>query len=57
MLLSALAHREIDRLYHGRNHVELIIGIRQNGRSEIIHFGPDRRVNEDIHLVYPVGSI
>lgn len=57
MLLSALAHREIDRLYHGRNHVELTIGIRQNGRSEIIHFGPDRRVNEDIHLVQPVGSI
>ena len=57
MILPAQAHAEIDKLYHNRNHVELTIGIRQNSRSQIVHFGPDRRIVKGDPVVYPVGSI
>ncbi len=57
MLLPSEALIEIDKLYKGRDHVELSIGIRKNGVTETVHFGPDRKPVEGEPLVYPVGSI
>ncbi|MBR3357904.1 MAG: beta-lactamase family protein [Solobacterium sp.] len=57
MNLPVQAHVEIDKLYHNRHHVELTIGIRKGGETEIIHFGPDRKIVDGEPLIYPVGSI
>ncbi|MCR4950608.1 MAG: beta-lactamase family protein [Solobacterium sp.] len=57
MIIPAQAHVEIDKLYHNRHHIELTIGVRSQGKSEMIRFGPDRAVIEGEPLVYPVGSI
>ena len=57
MIIPAQAHVEIDKLYHNRHHVELTIGVRKDGKTEIIHFGPDRKPVDGEPLVYPVGSI
>ena len=46
----------IDRLYDGRKHVELTIGILKDGNKEIVHLGPDRKERSE-QLTYPVGSI
>ncbi len=57
MDLPAEARAEIDKLYHGRSHVELTIGIRRDGKTETVHYGPDRRETGGAPLIYPVGSI
>ena len=57
MLLPAKALVEMDRLYTKRHHVELTIGILKDGKSEVLHFGLDRRPVKGDSLVYPVGSI
>ena len=57
MIIPAQAHVEIDKLYHNRHYVELTIGVRSQGKSEVIRFGPDRAVVSGEPLVYPVGSI
>ncbi|MBQ4289072.1 MAG: beta-lactamase family protein [Clostridia bacterium] len=46
----------IDRLYDGRKHVELTIGILKDGNKEIVHLGPARKEISE-QLTYPVGSI
>ena len=48
---------EIDRLYHGRHHIELSIGILYRGIKESAHWAPDRSQVVKPTLVYPVGSI
>ena len=57
MEFNKAAKKEIDKLYKNRHHVELTIGVEQNGKREVIHFGPDRREVAGDPLVYPVGSI
>ena len=41
MTFSTAAQKEIDKLYKGRHHVELSIGILWNGETEVLHLGPD----------------
>ncbi len=48
--------REIDKLYRGRKHVELTVGILKDGQKETVHWDPDRKETPET-LVYPVGSI
>jgi len=48
---------EINRLYKGRHHVELSIGVMRGGEPEYIRFGPDGKTTAGPQLVYPVGSI
>ena len=57
MKFSSSTQTEIDKLYKGRRHVELTIGIRRDGEQEILHLGPDRKEKAGEELVYPVGSI
>lgn len=57
MNFTAEAQVEIDKLYHGRKHVELTIGILKDGNTELVHFGPDKKEDSKTTLVYPVGSI
>ena len=56
MNYSEPTRKEIDKLYKGRRHVELSIGILKDGSRETVHWGPDRQLSE-AKLVYPVGSI
>ena len=56
MVFTQAAQQQIDKLYHGRKHVELTIGILQDGEKEIRHWNPERQETADT-LVYPVGSI
>lgn len=46
----------IDRLYRGRKHVELTIGILRDGQTEVTHWNPERQETDE-RIVYPVGSI
>ena len=57
MKFSSATQTEIDKLYKGRRHVELTIGIRRDGEQEILHLGADRKEKGGEELVYPVGSI
>ena len=57
MNFSVEAQKEIDKLYKGRHHVELTIGVLRDGKTEIVHLGPDGKETENTQLVYPVGSI
>ena len=57
MTFNAAAQKEIDKLYKGRRHVELSIGILRNGETEFLRLGPDRKEVGGPQLVYPVGSI
>ncbi len=50
------AKQQIDKLYQGRKHVELTIGILRDGKQEIRHWNPERK-ETDAELLYPVGSI
>ena len=50
------AKQQIDKLYQGRKHVELTIGILRDGKQEIRHWNPERK-ETDAELIYPVGSI
>jgi Beta-lactamase class C and other penicillin binding proteins len=56
MVFSEAAKKEIDRLYRGRGHVELTVGVLRDGEKEIRHWDPSRQEVPDT-LVYPVGSI
>ena len=56
MVFSDNTNKEIDKLYKNRKHVELTIGILKDGKTEICHWGPDRKEKDEV-LVYPVGSI
>ena len=56
MQFTAAAKQEIDKLYNGRKHVELTIGILKDGRKEMLHWNPERKETPD-RPVYPVGSI
>ncbi len=56
MKFSEATQKEIGRLYKGRKHVELTIGILKDGQKEEIHWGPERQEKTE-ELVYPVGSI
>ena len=56
MLLNAGTQKLINELYNKREHVELTIGILQNGEKEVIHWGPHREIKDE-ELIYPVGSI
>ena len=47
---------EIDKLYKGRHHVELSIGVLKDGEITYSHWNPSRE-EDDALLIYPVGSI
>lgn len=57
MDLTRQALQRIDRIYKGRQHVELSIGILKDGETETLHWGPGREDKSDETPVYPVGSI
>ncbi len=56
MEFGAKTRAEIDRLYKGRHHVELSIGVLQDGEITFSHWNPSREA-DDALFVYPVGSI
>ena len=56
MEFTSGATQQIDKLYQGRKHVELTIGILRDGKQEIRHWNPERK-ETDAELIYPVGSI
>ena len=56
MDFSKETKKEIDKLYKGRKHVDLTIGILKDGQKEILHLDPERQPSQD-ELVYPAGSI
>lgn len=56
MEYSAKIQELIDKLYSGREHVELTIGVLKDGKIESMHYDEKRNVSED-KLIYPVGSI
>ena len=57
MTFNAATQKEIDKLYKGRHHVDLTIGILLNGETEFLRLGPDGKEVGGPQLVYPVGSI
>ena len=57
MEFSTPAKEEIAKLYKGRHHVELSVGILKDGVKNTYHFGPDGNLKAGEDLVYPVGSI
>ena len=57
MTFSTATQTEIDKLYKGRNHVELSIGLLRSDSLESFHWGPDRAESDAVQLIYPVGSI
>ncbi len=48
---------EIDKLYHGRKHVKLTIGIRQGEETRITKWGPNKEEMPYTEESFPVGSI
>ena len=56
MEFSPNTRAEIDKLYKGRRHVELSIGILKDGEISYSHWNPSREADDQL-LVYPVGSI
>ncbi len=57
MTFGKEAQSEIARLYRGRHHVELSIGVLRDGEILCAHFGPGGEETEGPQAVYPVGSI
>lgn len=57
MELSKQALEQIDKLYQGRQHVDLCIGTLAGGKIETMHLGPNREEIAGALPVYPVGSI
>ena len=57
MNFSAPTQAQISKLYKGRKHVDLSIGIICDGKREYIHLGPDGKPIDGKMEVYPVGSI
>ncbi|MBO4382902.1 MAG: beta-lactamase family protein [Clostridia bacterium] len=57
MKLDRKSKKMIDDLYRGRKHIELTVGILKDGKTEVVHWGPDHKVVEGEEPVYAVGSI
>lgn len=57
MNLPIETQKEINRLYKKRKHVELTIGILKDGKTEVVHWGPQGEITGGDSPVYPVGSI
>ena len=57
MKFSRETKKKIKKLYKGRDHMELTIGVWHDGESEVVHWGPDHKVVDGPDLTYPVGSI
>ena len=56
MILMEETKQQIDKLFQGRKHVDLTIGVLRDGEKEICHWDPERRESAET-LTYPVGSI
>ena len=56
MEFTDTAKQEIDKLYKGRMHVELTIGVLEDGHKEVKHWNPVREETAAV-IIYPVGSI
>ena len=56
MGFSTKTQELIDRLYEGREHVQLTVGTLKNGRIECVHYDEKQNVSDE-KLIYPVGSI
>lgn len=56
MVFTEETTKEVDKLYRGRKHVELTVGILKDGQKEIVRWDPERKENPET-IVYPVGSI
>ena len=57
MKLDKQSKKLIKDLYKGREHIELTIGILKDGETEVVHWGPDKKIVEGPEVVYAVGSI
>ncbi len=57
MQFSQSAQDEINRLYKGRHHIDLSIGILKNGERTVIHLDESQSETDAPTPVYPVGSI
>lgn len=57
MEFSQSASAQIEKLYNGRHHVELSIGILKDGKMECVRYGNDGKEKDGDLLIYPVGSI
>lgn len=57
MELTKGSKQIVEKLYHGRTHVELSIGTLKDGAVETVRLGPDGKRKEGESLVYPAGSI
>ena len=56
MEIRTVAEPVIRSLYPKRSHMELTLGILQNGEIQVIHFDPEQNESDEV-LIYPVGSI
>ena len=56
MEIRTAAEPVIRSLYPKRSHMELTLGILQNGEIQVIHFDPEQNESDEV-LIYPVGSI
>lgn len=56
MELSKETKLRLEKLYRGKKHTELTIGILKDGKQEVLHLDPQGNP-VDTKLVYPVGSI
>ena len=56
MEIRTAAEPVIRSLYPKRSHMELTLGILQNGEIQVIHFDPEQNQSDEV-LIYPVGSI
>ena len=56
MEIRTVAEPDIRSLYPKRSHMELTLGILQNGEIQVIHFDPEQNESDEV-LIYPVGSI
>lgn len=56
MKLSSATRKAILELYKDRPHLELSIGLLENGQTEAVHFNENKRGSRD-YMIYPVGSI
>ena len=56
MEIRTAAEPIIRSIYPKRSHMELTLGILQNGEIQVIHFDPEQNQSDEV-LIYPVGSI
>jgi len=57
MKLDKQSKKLIKDLYKGRKHIDLTIGILKDGETEVVHWGPDKKILDGPEVVYAVGSI